>query len=446
VRRLRRVDDVVKDAPYPYQAEDATWLAVQQFAFVLSEQGTGKTIILIRALDLAGIRDRIVVVAPGLALVNHMREFAKWQTIPRRLQLVRSSQDAQKLHGDVLCISHTLIARVLPQLRAHETFNIVAVDEAQAFKNPSAKRTGALYNSKGLINNTRRMWLFSGTLVLNAVHELWPPYAALLKGKLDYPAFVARYCLTKQTIYGGRTVTQIVGNRTDRFPEIAALFKPHTVRRRLIDVLPELPPLRFVHTTLSPEDIDPPEYSAETRAILGKLERDEALSIKEQMHLTTLLRETSKFKAPAIAEMLQDDLESFEKIVVFAIFRETIDILAEELDDVAVIHGDTPPKNRQQIIDAFQRDEQPRVLIIQLNVGGTAITLHRANYVVFCDVSWTPADLHQAAKRAHRIGQRKSVLARVVSLANSIDEIVVGTITRKAAELALFDTLLEQPA
>ena len=48
----------------------------------------------------------------------------------------------------------------------------------------------------------------------------------------------------------------------------------------------------------------------------------------------------------------------------------------------------------------------------------------------------------QAAKRLHRIGQHQSVLARVVSLANSIDETIVGVITRKAAELAVFDNLL----
>jgi hypothetical protein len=118
------------DAIYAYQEEDAAWLAAQRFAFVLSEQGTGKTIVLIRALDIGRIRNRIVVIAPGLALVNHEREFKRWQTMPRVLQVIRSSQDAANLHGDVLFISHTLVAKVLPQLRAHVTFNVVAVDEA----------------------------------------------------------------------------------------------------------------------------------------------------------------------------------------------------------------------------------------------------------------------------------------------------------------------------
>jgi SNF2 family DNA or RNA helicase len=325
-------------------------LATQRVALILSEQGTGKTIVLILGLDKAGIDSGIIVLGPGIAITNHMREFARWQRIPRHLQLIRSSQDAKNLYGDVIFISHSLFARVLPQLLAHATFNVVAVDEAQAFKNPSAQRTRALYNSKGLITNTKRMWLLSGTLMLNAAHELWTPYAALLKGKLDYRAYTERYCITKQAIYGGRAVTQVVGSRIDRFQEITNLFRPYVIRRRLADVLPQLPPLRLTHMVLSPEDIDPPEISDETRAILGKLERDEALNVTERMHLTTLLRETSKSKAPAIAEMLRDDLETTDKVVVFAIFRETIDILAKEFADsnisVATIHGDTAPRQR----------------------------------------------------------------------------------------------------
>jgi len=131
--------------------------------------------------------------------------------------------------------------------------------------------------------------------------------------------------------------------------------------------------------------------------------------------------------------------------VVFAIYRETIDILMRGLgSNAAAIHGDTPQRDRQNIIDAFQDEKQPRVLIVQLSVGSTGITLHRANHVAFADISWTPADLMQATKRLHRIGQTKPVLARVISLANTIDETVVGTLARKAAELAVFDSLLEE--
>ena len=84
----------------------------------------------------------------------------------------------------------------------------------------------------------------------------------------------------------------------------------------------------------------------------------------------------------------------------------------------------------------FQNTDRPRVLILQIATGGTALTLHRAHHVIFAETTWTPADVVQAAKRCHRIGQRSSVLVRVVSLAGSIDEVVAAVITRKARELA----------
>ena len=72
--------------------------------------------------------------------------------------------------------------------------------------------------------------------------------------------------------------------------------------------------------------------------------------------------------------------------------------------------------------DAFQNSAQPRLLIIQLAVGSTAITLTRSSRVVIAEQSWVPADIAQAAKRCHRIGQPSSVNCSVISLANSIDE------------------------
>ena len=64
--------------------------------------------------------------------------------------------------------------------------------------------------------------------------------------------------------------------------------------------------------------------------------------------------------------------------------------------------------------------------------------------MLFAESSWVPADLIQAAKRAHRIGQTRPVLASTISLAGSIDEMVDAIVARKTTELAAFDTLLRK--
>jgi SNF2 family DNA or RNA helicase len=84
------------------------------------------------------------------------------------------------------------------------------------------------------------------------------------------------------------------------------------------------------------------------------------------------------------------------------------------------------------------------VLILQIGTAGTALTLHRAHRVIFAEITWTPSDVVQAAKRCHRIGQQHPVRASVVSLAGSIDERVAAIVTRKAEELAAFENLISK--
>ena len=89
-------------------------------SFIQNEQGTGKSATSIRAADNAGINSGIVVITTGINVTGFMREFEKLQTIPRTLQTIRSKEDAQNLHGDVIFISHTMLIRVLPELLTHQ--------------------------------------------------------------------------------------------------------------------------------------------------------------------------------------------------------------------------------------------------------------------------------------------------------------------------------------
>jgi hypothetical protein len=279
-------------------------------------------------------------------------------------------------------------------------------------------------------------------LAPNNPSELWTHYYCLFRGPLNYPAFVARYCLTEETPYG----TRIIGANPAHAEELAKFLAPHILQRRVRDVLPDLPALRWGHILVRPDEVPPqPEVTPEVEAILHKLERDEALSIAERMALASLRRWTGIAKAPAVLELIQTELESIDKIVVFAVHRQVIARLNQGLGTLAAgIHGDTPQHTRPALIDAFQNTDNPRVLVIQLATGGTAITLTRAHRVIFAEASWVPADMAQAAARCHRIGQSMPVLASVVSLAGSIDERINGALMRKAAELAGFETLLRK--
>jgi superfamily II DNA or RNA helicase len=188
-----------------------------------------------------------------------------------------------------------------------------------------------------------------------------------------------------------------------------------------------------------------PDLSPEVQAILNKLERGEDISAIEQMALATLRRWTGIAKVPAVVELIQSDLEHINKLVVFFWHRAVGNTIAAALGaDASLIDGSTSQKERQALIDAFQNTPAPRVLLVQIIAGATAITLHRANHCIFAESSWVPGDMVQAVSRLRRLGQQHSVLARVVSLAGSVDEAISATALRKAAELAELNFLTKE--
>jgi SNF2 family DNA or RNA helicase len=222
------------------------------------------------------------------------------------------------------------------------------------------------------------------------------------------------------------------------------MLAPHMLQRKQADVLHDLPPLRWGHIVVPPDSLPPqPDLTPEQQALLYSL-RSREPSSADAMHLASLRRWTGITKAPAVAELIEDQLDSgIEKLVVFAIHRSVIEVLGR-IKDAAVIHGDTPGGEREELLRKFQRDAEPRVLVLQLATGGTALTLTAACHVLFAEISWSPADNVQAAARCHRIGQTRSVLAQIVSLAGSIDEGVGATVLRKSAELAELDARIAE--
>lgn len=64
------------------------------------------------------------------------------------------------------------------------------------------------------------------------------------------------------------------------------------------------------------------------------------------------------------------------------------------------------------------------------------MTLTAAADVIMFESDWSPAGNAQALMRVHRIGQERSVRARFISLAGSIDEHVSNVVARKTAAIA----------
>jgi len=93
--------------------------------------------------------------------------------------------------------------------------------------------------------------------------------------------------------------------------------------------------------------------------------------------------------------------------------------------------GETPSDKRQAKVDRFNMNANIPVFLISLKAGGTGLNLTGADYVILYDPWWNPASEDQAADRAHRIGQKKTVFVYRLVAKGTVEEKIMRLKDRK---------------
>jgi SNF2 family DNA or RNA helicase len=172
-------------------------------------------------------------------------------------------------------------------------------------------------------------------------------------------------------------------------------------------------------------------YSSLVRAGLDEVAKIQARQGEGAggMHLLTLLlrlrqvcvdpglldieaeRAVSAVKIERLLEVLGERAETATKTLVFSQFAANLRRIEKRLKSgfgrVFCINGST--RNRQQLVDEFQREPGAAVFLISLKAGGYGLNLTAADTVIHLDPWWNPAVEAQATDRAHRIGQTRPV-------------------------------------
>jgi hypothetical protein len=134
-------------------------------------------------------------------------------------------------------------------------------------------------------------------------------------------------------------------------------------------------------------------------------------------------------KLEVLLEKLDEALPDGRQVLVFSQFTRHLEIIKEALDargvSSLVLEGKTSARERERRVDAFQRGEG-KVFLISLRAGGTGLNLTAADTVFLMDPWWNPAVEDQAADRAHRIGQKRSVTIVRIVAKDTVEEKVLA--------------------
>ena len=116
--------------------------------------------------------------------------------------------------------------------------------------------------------------------------------------------------------------------------------------------------------------------------------------------------------------------------LIFSQFTTVLDLFGEELREKDIpfytLTGATSSKERINLVNKFNKENDVKVFLISLKAGGTGLNLTSANLVIHFDPWWNPAVESQATDRAYRIGQRRQVQVVKLIAKESIEEKIIA--------------------
>jgi SWI/SNF-related matrix-associated actin-dependent regulator of chromatin subfamily A-like protein 1 len=411
----------------PFQWAGVRYVLDARRAFIADEQGLGKTVEALAALEADGAFPAVVVCPASLKL-NWQREAVRW--LPHRGVAVIEGRIAAAPTADITILNYE-IAGAHRDALARTSPRALVVDESHYVKNPKAKRTQAVRRLAETIAPGGLRLALSGTPVLNHAEELVSQLRVI--GRLEDFGSGAQFA---RRFRGELSEERLHWH----------LRRRCFVRRTKAEVLPQLPAKRqvVVPVALSNER----EYRLAEEDVVAWL-RSQPLDLRELetriaatlraerlAQLGTLQRLAARGKLAAALSWIDDFLQSGEPLVVFARHVEVQEAVLVRFPEAAHLLGRDPVAARDATVAAFQEPGGPPLLVAATRVAAQGITLTRASNVAFLELEWTPAMHDQAEDRCHRIGQHDAVTAWYLLAAETIDETMAALIQRKRGIVA----------
>ena len=437
----------------PYQVRGYSWLGfLKQWglgACLADDMGLGKTVqtlALIARERQASHQEPVLLVCPTSVVGNWQKEAARFTPglpvlVHHGVTRSRGKALAKQVKKYAMVISsYALLHRDFEVLKEISWSGLI-LDEAQNIKNPETKQARA---ARALPAGYRLA--LTGTPVENNVGDLWSIMEFL------NPGFLGSQTAFKRSFF--------IPIQANRDPEAAQrlqhLTGPFILRRlktdsKVIADLPEKNEMKvFCNLTKEQASLYAAVVEEAARALEGSdgIQRKGVilgvLSKLKQVcnHPAQFLADNSPVpgrsgKLARLTEMVEELLQVKDRALIFTQFAEMGKILQRHLQEtfgreVLFLHGGTPKKRRDNLVERFQADGSHLPLfILSLKAGGTGLNLTGANHVFHFDRWWNPAVENQATDRAFRIGQTKNVQVHKFLCVGTLEEKIDEMIERK---------------
>jgi SWI/SNF-related matrix-associated actin-dependent regulator 1 of chromatin subfamily A len=454
-----------------YQKVGILFAIKRRRVLIADDMGLGKTIQAIGVINSQPDINKVLYITKASLRINVCNELHRWLT--RKLSVDLAFGQHWPAGADIIIINYDILKNHQCQIQ-DTVWDLLVLDEAHMVKNPRAIRTRMVFGHIPKDQKeqpvppikARFVTALTGSPIENRPIEIHGLLKYLDPKNWGYFwGFVNEFCGAKNEGYGwdfsGCTNKAKFGRK---------LRETVMLRRLKRDVLKELPEKRY-------QIIEIPVEDAGLKKFLGEEVRkhDELIStvrsIKKAMKeaklagdqatfrdLINLLKETVKprfeefsrirhetgvRKLPYVKEYLKELLEEEpHKVLVFGHHHDVVNGLQKEFPVSVLVSGEVAPDKRQALVDRFQNEQDLLLFFGSIGAAGAGLNLTAAEHVIFAEEDFVPEKMTQAEDRAHRIGQKGSVLVTHLVLEGSLDARIAKIAVLKGGNI---DAIMETP-
>lgn len=404
--------------PMQHQIETASFLTMHKRAFCFNDPGTGKTLAALWAADYLmslGFVRRVLILCPlsimhsawlsdlNNSIIHRSAIVAHHAKAARRIEMIQQDYDF------VIC-NYDGLNLIADEIKADGRFDLVIVDEANAYKTVTTKRWKTL---KSVLTPNTHLWMMTGTPASQS------PADAYGLAKLVNPDGVPMFFTGWRDSVMNKITMYKWAPRSDAKDKVFNALQPAI--RFSKDQCLDLPPVMTLtrEVPLTPQQAK--YYNLLKEQMLVQASGEVITAVNAAASLSKLLqiscgaaytdtKEVVEFDAAPRLGVLEEILEeTSRKVIIFALFRSVIETIQTHLTAKGIanecIHGGVSAGKRGDIIHRFQTNPNPRVLVMQPAATAHGITLTAADTVVFYGPLMSVEQYIQCIARADRKGQ-----------------------------------------
>lgn len=424
-RRVRELPEVdgLDSRLFPFQKEGVRMLCAG-YRLMADEMGCGKSAQTLQFIQVKNFQ-KVLIICPATLKLNWAKEIKMWVKGATDKDIsVLSGTQTYRTSTRFTIINYDLLMYWEKELCATE-WQCALLDEAHYIQSDVAKRTQSFLRIK---KHCKDVVFMTGT-----------PFTSR-----PFQMFTALHCIAPKVFttaqeFGNRFCTPVVvkgntqykgGRNLDILHDI--LQDGICIRRLKEDVLKELPEKMRVTIPIgrTAEEVkDNPVIYEQIVALEKKIaEAKSAFGTIEFQRQIASLRKIGMANA-----WIRLFLESGKKLVVFGVHTATLDAITSEFGTISVrIDGSVSMKKRQEAVDRFQTDPSIRLFVANIQSAATGITLTAASDTLFLELPWCFSEASQAEDRIYRIGQKNACTIWYATCPDSLDDMMVESINRKA--------------